>query len=218
MSLFDFEGIPGPAAKIYSLVIAQSPIMKDFYRGVTKEVSSRMSSGKLLDIGTGPGFIPLDIARISPDLEIKAIDISPAMVSVANKNARDAGLPGRVEFKFGSAQHIPFGDNHFDLIMSTLSFHHWASPEEGFKEIFRTLKPGGEAWIYEIRKDVPKEAKLQIQKSYGWFLTFIILYVVRLHSAVKLQRFQELHTLTELGFSRIEIEERGLTLKLRLLK
>ena len=218
MSFFKIEGIPGPGAKIYSLVVAQSPVMKDFYREVAKEVSSRVSSGKLLDIGTGPGYIPLDIARISPNLDVKAIDISPGMVSVANKNARDAGLTGRVEFKHGSAQHIPFSDNYFDLIMSTLSFHHWANPEASFKEIHRALKPGGEAWIYEIRQDVPKEAKVQLKKSYGWFLAFLILYVVRLHSAVKLQRFQELHTLSELGFSKVEIEDRGITLKLRLLK
>ncbi len=54
--------------------------MKDFYKQVAEEVTSKVSSGKILDIGTGPGYVPLEIARKSVNLEIQAIDISPAMV------------------------------------------------------------------------------------------------------------------------------------------
>ena len=75
MKLFRIEGIPNPGAKVYSIIVARSPVMKDFYREVTEEVSSKGSSGKILDIGTGPGRIPLEIARRSRNLEIEAIDI-----------------------------------------------------------------------------------------------------------------------------------------------
>ena len=75
MKLFRIEGIPNPVAKIYSITVPRSPIMKDFYRDLTEEVSSKASSGKILDIGTGPGRIPLEIARRSRNLEIEAIDI-----------------------------------------------------------------------------------------------------------------------------------------------
>jgi ubiquinone/menaquinone biosynthesis C-methylase UbiE len=218
MSFLNIEGIPGPAAKIYSTVVAKSLNINDFYRDVAREVTTKLSTGTILDIGTGPGYVPIDIARESSSLEVKAIDISPAMVAIASKNAQKAGLERRVQFKFGSAEKIPFEDKSFDLIISTLSFHHWAKPEKCFQEIYRALKPGGEAWIYEIRQDVPEEAKQQLRKSYGWFLTFLVLYVVRLHSSVRLQRFKELCTVCKDNFSKIETEEKGITMKLRMVK
>ncbi len=218
MKLLKIEGIPGPGAKIYSTVVAGSPIMQDFYREVTAEIASKVSSGKLLDIGTGPGYVPIEVARASQNAEIKAIDISSAMVMIARQKAEDAGLSQRVQFEYGSAEHIPYGDGYFDLIVSTLSFHHWANRRECLKEIHRVLKIGGEAWIYELRKDTTREAKKQLKDRYGRFLSFIVLYLVRLHSSVRLKEFQKIISLPQLSFSEMTIEDRGLALKLRLLK
>ena len=218
MKLFRFEGIPNPGAKVYSIVVARSPVMKDFYRQVAEEVSSKASSGKMLDIGTGPGNIPLEIARRSQNFEIKAVDISPAMVRIASKNAKDAELAGHVHFQYGSAESIPFGDGYFDLIISTLSFHHWAKPKECLKEIHRVLKNGGEAWIYDLRRELTKEARVQLRNRYGLFLSFLVLYFVRLHSSVRLQDVQEIISLSEIGFTEKIMEDRGIILKLRLLK
>ena len=215
MKLFRIEGIPNPGAKVYSIIVARSPVMKDFYREVAEEVCSKVSSGKILDIGTGPGYVPLEIARRSQNSEIKAIDISPAMVRIASKNAKDAELSGHVQFQYGSAESIPFEDGYFDLIISTLSFHHWAKPRECLNEIHRVLRNGSEAWIYDLRRDPTKEARAQLRNRYGWFLSFLILYVVRLHSSVTLQ---EVISLSETGFSKKGMEDRGIILKLRLVK
>ena len=218
MKLLKIEGIPGPGAKIYSTVVAGSPIMQDFYREVTGEIASKVSSGRILDIGTGPGYVPIEVARASQNVEIKAIDISSAMVMIARQNAEDAELSQRVQFECGSAEHIPYRDRYFDLVVSTLSFHHWANRIECLKEIHRVLKTGGEAWIYEIRKDTTREAKKQLKDRYGRFVSFIVLYSVRLHSAMSLQEFQNITSLPQLGFSQMTIEDKGLALKLRLLK
>src|SRR4030042_1228914 len=201
MKPLKIEGIPGPGAKIYSTVVAGSPIMQDFYREVTGEIASKVSSGRILDIGTGPGYVPIEVARASQNVEIKAIDISSAMVMIARQNAEDAELSQRVQFEYGSAEHIPYGDGYFDLIVSTLSFHHWANRIECLKEIHRVLKIGGEAWIYEIRKDTTREAKKQLKDRYGWFLSFIVLYLVRLHSSVRLKEFQKIVSLPQINFS-----------------
>jgi len=212
------EGIPGPGAKIYSTVVAGSPITQDFYREVTGEIASKVSSGKILDIGTGPGYVPIEVARAAQNVEVKAIDISSAMVMIARQKAEDAGLSQRVQFEYGSAEHIPYGDGYFDLLVSTLSFHHWANRTECLKEMHRVLKTGGEAWIYEIRKDTTKEAKKQLKDRYGRFVSFIVLYSVRLHSAMSLQEFEKIISLPRLGFSKMTIEDKGLALKLRLVK
>lgn len=218
MKLFKIEGIPNPEAKVYSKIVARSPFMKDFYREVAEEVSSKVSLEKILDIGTGPGYVPLEIARRSQNFEIKAVDISPAMVRIASKNAEDTGLSGRVQFQYGSAENIPFGNGYFDLIISTISFHHWARPKECLKEIHRVLKNSGEAWIYDLRRDPTKEARSQLRNRYGRFLSFLVLYFVRPHSSVRLRDFQDVISLSGIGFSENSIEDRGIILKLRLLK
>jgi ubiquinone/menaquinone biosynthesis C-methylase UbiE len=218
MKFLKIEGIPGPGAKIYSKFVAGSLITQDFYRDVAGEIASKVSSGRILDIGTGPGYIPIEVARASRNVQIKAIDISSAMVMIARRKAEDAGLSQRVQFEYGSAEHIPYEDGYFDLVVSTLSFHHWANRTECLKEMQRVLKIGGEAWIYEIRKDTTSEAKKQLKDRYGRFLSFIVLYSVRLHSAMSLQEFQKIISLPQLSFSKMTIEERGLALKLRLVK
>ena len=218
MKFLKIEGIPKPGAKVYSMIVARSPVMKDFYEQVAEEVSSKTSFGRILDIGTGPGYVPLEIARRSKSLTIKAIDISPAMVRIASQNAKDAGLSERVQFQYGSAASIPFGDGYFDLIISTLSFHHWAKPRECLKEINRVLRKSGEAWIYDLRRDATKEARAQLRSRYGWFLSFLILYFVRLHSSVTLQEVRELVSSSKIGFSKKGMEDRGIILKLRLVK
>ena len=107
MKFLKIEGIPKPWAKVYSTIVARSPIMQDFYREVTGEIASKVSSGKILDIGTGPGYVPIEVARTSQNVEIKAIDISSAMVMIARKNAKDAELSERVQFEYGSARIFP---------------------------------------------------------------------------------------------------------------
>jgi ubiquinone/menaquinone biosynthesis C-methylase UbiE len=218
VKLLKIEGIPGPGAKVYSTIVAGSLIMQDFYREVTGEIASKVPSGRILDIGTGPGYIPIEVARASQNVEVKAIDISSAMVVIARQKTEDAGLSQRVQFEYGSAEHIPYRNGYFDLVVSTLSFHHWANRIECLKEMHRVLKTGGEAWIYELRKDTTPEAKKQLKDKYGWFLSFIVLYLVRLHSSMELQEFEKITLLPQLGFSKMIIEDRGLALKLRLVK
>ena len=216
--LFKIEGIPKPGAIVYSAIVAKSPIMKDFYHMVAEEVLLKISSGRILDIGTGPGYLPLEIGQRSSGLEIKAIDISSTMVEIAKQNGQKMGLQERVEFLFGSAENIPFEEGHFDLIVSTGSFHHWAKPKECLKEIHRVLKNGGEAWIYDLRQDITKEAKLETRKRYGWLLSSLFLYIVRLHSSVRAQEVQELLSSPELNFSSKSVEDRGIILKQELKK
>ena len=218
MKLFKIESIPKPGAIVYSTIVARSPFARDFYREVAEEVCSKIPSGRVLDIGTGPGIVPLEIARKSQNLEIKAIDISPAMVDIASKNAKDSGLSDRVQFQYGSAKRIPYEDESFDLVVSTLSFHHWAKPIECLKEIHRVLNNHGEAWIYDITWDITNAARRQLKNRYGWFLSFLVLYFVRLHSSISSKQINEVLSSQEIGFSEKSVEARGIIVKLRLLK
>jgi ubiquinone/menaquinone biosynthesis C-methylase UbiE len=217
-SLFKIEGIPRPGAIVYSAIVAKSHIMKDFYYEVAEEVLSKISAGRILDIGTGPGYLPLEIGRKSQGLEIKAIDISAAMVEIARRNSQEMGLSGRVEFLLGSAENIPFEPGYFDLVVSTGSFHHWANPEKCLAEIHRVLKNGGEAWIYDPSRDVSKEVRIEIRNKYGWFLSSLFLGVVRLHSSVSAKGVEKLLSSLDVSFSSKNVVNRGVYIKQELKK
>jgi len=212
------ESIPYPGAWVYSFIARKSPPLRDLYREVADEVTSTIASGRILDVGTGPGYLPLEIAKRAPSLVITGVDLSPAMVKIASTNAKTRGFSDRVRFLRANASNLPFEDGYFDLVVSTLSLHHWSRPSECLKEIHRVLKADGEAWIYDARRDTTKEVNEQFRRRYGWFLAFLSLNLVRAHSSVRLKEIEAILSAPEVGFSRRIVVDKGLFLKLELVK
>jgi ubiquinone/menaquinone biosynthesis C-methylase UbiE len=127
------------------------------YRRIAADVVAEVAAGKLppdariLDVGTGPGMVPLKIAAAGPQLRIDAVDLSPEMIAQAQESAVHAGVQERITFAVADVAVLPFADDSFDLIVSSLSQHHWADPGAGMQEVSRVLRPGGQAWIYDFR-------------------------------------------------------------------
>ena len=75
------------------------------------------------------------------------------MIERAEANAshgRDPADPTQ-SFLVGDAASLPLPDRSFDLVISTLSMHHWADVPAGLAEIARVLRPGGRALIWDFR-------------------------------------------------------------------
>lgn len=200
----------------YSFFVGRSKIAGEIYREIAEEVISEISSGRILDVGTGPGFLPVLIAKKASEIEITGIDLSEGMVRLARKNAMKEGLSERIKFLKASALSMPFENGFFDFAVSTFSFHHWLKPQECLKEIFRVLKEGGEAWIYDIRKDISKEASTQFKRKYGFFF-YILLNLVKFHSSVTLKEVEKV-VYRDIGFAKKFVEDRGILIKIRLIK
>lgn len=103
---------------------------------------------RVLDVGTGPGRVPLELARRCPGLVIEGLDLSTEMIDHAR---RAAGSDSPVRFAVGDVGDLPYEDASFDLIVSTMSQHHWADPGAGMRELRRVLRPGCQVWIYDFR-------------------------------------------------------------------
>jgi methylase of polypeptide subunit release factors len=88
---FHVEGIGWPCSSFYS-VISRGRLINDIHESVTQEVCDEMSKGKILDIGTGPGRLPVKIALRNPDLDVYGVDLSDAMIKIAEENAIKAGI------------------------------------------------------------------------------------------------------------------------------
>ena len=137
-----------PSAGTYDALVAS--VLEGFYARVTGEVAAAYPGGKVLEIGSGPGRLAVRLAREAPGITLTGVDISEAMVERAARRAAGAGLSERVRFEVGDVGALPLSDEDFDAVVSTLSLHHWPEPAHGLAEIHRVLKPGGEAWIYDL--------------------------------------------------------------------
>ena len=83
------------------------------------------------------------------------LDLDPTMIERARANAEPAvAADRRPDFVAGGVAALPFPDDSFDLVVSTLSMHHWADATAGQAEIGRVLRPGGRALVWDIRPGV----------------------------------------------------------------
>src|SRR5215208_2503537 len=137
-----------PSAAMYDALVAS--VLEGFYARAASEVAAAHPGGKVLEVGSGPGRLAVQLAREAPDTTLTGVDISDAMVERAARRAAEAGLAERVRFEVGDVSALPFADQEFDGVVSTLSLHHWPVPLKGLAEIHRVLKPGGEARIYDL--------------------------------------------------------------------
>jgi ubiquinone/menaquinone biosynthesis C-methylase UbiE len=108
-------------------------------------------SSRILDAGTGPGRLPQAIATALPHVTVDGVDLAPDMIEYARREATAAGLADRITFTVGDVAHLPYPDMTFDLIVSSLSQHHWVDVEDALRDLHRVLRPGGRLWIYDAR-------------------------------------------------------------------
>jgi ubiquinone/menaquinone biosynthesis C-methylase UbiE len=131
--------------------------MQEEYRRLAAEVAGVIQAGEVLEIGPGPGFIAIEIARLLPDVHIIGLDLSETMIEIATGNAQEHGVSERAEFRAGDASKMPFEEASFDFVISSGSLHHWKEPERIFREVHRVLKPGCQALISDLRSDAPQD-------------------------------------------------------------
>jgi ubiquinone/menaquinone biosynthesis C-methylase UbiE len=117
-------------------------------------IESGIKNGTVLEIGPGPGYLGLEWLASTTGTNLKGLDISPDMIRVAERNAREYGLADRVEYVQSSGSRMPFKDETFDAVFTNGSLHEWSEPVETLQEIWRVLKRGGRIFISDLRRDM----------------------------------------------------------------
>ena len=99
---------------------------------------------RVLDIGCGTGTLALMLKAAEPEAEVVGLDADPEILVRARSKASDAGV--EIEFDEALSTELPYEDGSFDLVLSTLFFHHLAGADtrRTAGEIARVLRPGGE--------------------------------------------------------------------------
>ena len=145
-----YEAIPFPFTYVYYFAAKRR---RKCYERLATEVVSKIESGRVLDIGTGPGFLPVEISKKAPNIEVIGIDVSESMIRIARKYVRKQIKADKVSFQVMSAYSLDFPDRYFDLVISTGVLHHLKDLLTAFNETYRVLKQGGEGWMYELITD-----------------------------------------------------------------
>jgi len=149
--------------------ISSLPQMALMRKMVLNRALNLCSLGHALDLGCGPGYLVAELARSSADLFVTGIDLSEQALIEARQRTVLASINDRVDLRYGDAVEVPLPDNTIDLVVSTLSLHHWNSPVDVFNEIKRVLRPGGSFVIFDLRRDMSTPFWLLI-----WFVSNVV--------------------------------------------
>lgn len=163
------EGLEDPPVAAAFNRIAAWPQMRLLRWYVVRRILRLARQGQGVDIGCGPGHLVFELAQRAPELNLTGIDLSEQLLSQAEQVAAQRNFDHRVQFKKGDAQHLPFEDASLDLVITTLSLHHWHQPVAVFDEIARVLRPGGAFLIFDLRRDMAAPFYLLL-----WFATHLV--------------------------------------------
>ena len=196
-------------------------VVESFYQKIADEILSDFKAGLVLDLGTGPGYLPIEIAKRSPKIKIIGIDLSEKLIHIARVNAAAAGLSSQLSFEIGNAARLRFQEASFDMVISTGMLHSLKDPVKVFREIHRLLKKDATAWIL----DPASVASLINRKEWWASLSFRDRFFLRLFKALGLHRPIKPYTRNQItpmiraaGFQRFAIDETAEEIKIVLEK
>jgi ubiquinone/menaquinone biosynthesis C-methylase UbiE len=213
-----YRGLPmeGPIARWYAKNTARDT---RGYRKTARALAERLAPGSAaLEVAPGPGYLAIELAKLG-SYPIIGLDISHSFVRIATENARRAGVA--IDFRHGDAAHLPFPAESFDLVFCRAAFKNFADPVGALDEFHRVLRPGGQASIFDLRKDASLDAidrevrgmRLSPLNAFLTRWTFRLMLLRTAHSREALAAM-----VARSHFGRGEIFEDGIELELRLTK
>ncbi len=106
----------------------------------------------VLDVACGPGLVACEFARFAQ--HVTGIDITPKMIEEAQKRQQALSL-NNIDWRQGSALPLPYPDNHFSMVITRYSFHHFINPRALLDEMIRVCQPKGTLLIADVALPTP---------------------------------------------------------------
>jgi len=144
-----------PALRFRALTALFDPVVRltlrerEFKNRLLNQADPR-SGQRILDLGSGTGTLAILVKERVPEAEVVGLDADPEILDRARAKAAEAEV--EVEFDRALSTELPYADESFDLVLSTLFFHHLTSADKRrtVPEIARVLRPGGELHVADM--------------------------------------------------------------------
>lgn len=137
----------------YSRFMA-SPPMRSVRAFLARYAVAGSPPWRILDVGCGPGGFPLELADYAPHAAVVGVDLSRSMLATAGAHAASSRHEPRVHFAQTRGEVLPFADNTFDLVVSTLALHHLQDPVAALAELRRVAQPSARIVVFDTRRDI----------------------------------------------------------------
>ena len=206
----------GAVAKWYASLTRKS---LDDFQALARRISEQIPpQSSVLEVAPGPGYFAIELAKLG-NYRIKGLDISETFVEIARANAQQANL--EIDFRRGNASAMPFREAKFDFLLCRAAFKNFSDPQGALDEMYRVLKPGGQALIIDLRRDASVESINQAvnEMSVGavnGIITKMTFRFMLLKRAYTKRQFEELISKTK--FLNPEIRENLIGLEILLSK
>ena len=188
-----------------------------FTRTAQLVASQARPGSEILEVAPGPGYLAIELAK--RNYRVTTLDISRSFVRIARDNAAQARLA--IDVRHGDAAAMPFGEATFDVAVCVAAFKNFSDPIGALREIHRVLRPGGQASIFDLRKDATTaEIKDEVRRMHlsawnslltRWTFNFVLLK--RAYAREQLERMA-----SRSPFSRWDVAVEGICVELRLIK
>ena len=152
----------------------------------------------VVDLGSGGGLdVFLAARKVGPTGRAIGIDMTPAMLDLARKNAEKSGL-ANVEFHQSTIDDLPLPDASVDCVISNCVINLAPDKAAVFREIARVLKPGGRLAVSDIalKRELPPELGDDLMA-----------YVGCIAGAIPIEEYRR--GLVEAGFAHVEVIDSG---------
>ncbi|MGH2981987.1 MAG: class I SAM-dependent methyltransferase [Solirubrobacterales bacterium] len=134
---------------LFDPVVALTARERGFKRRVLEK--ARLHPGEqVLDLGCGTGTLAIGAKKVQPPASVVGLDADPAQLDRARAKAARAGA--EVSFDEGFSTELPYADGRFEVVLSTLFFHHLRDDDKRrtLSEVLRVLKPGGRLVLGDV--------------------------------------------------------------------
>jgi ubiquinone/menaquinone biosynthesis C-methylase UbiE len=117
-------------------------------------VEKQNKTGKFLEIGSGPGYQTVQVAKRITDSRITVLEPSSDMIKVATSYSLSHNVNDRITFVEGVVEDDTLIQSlgKFDLIYSTFSLHHWKEPVRAINNLYKALKEDGVLLVYDLER------------------------------------------------------------------
>jgi ubiquinone/menaquinone biosynthesis C-methylase UbiE len=164
----------------------------------------RTSETRFLDLGTGPGHIPILLAQEDQDVHVVGVDAAETMLVLARKKVAAAELTERIELQNADVKALPMADASFDAVFSNTILHHIPEPIEFLREAWRVC--GSTIFIRDLFRPETEDLAWQLVDLHGKGATDWQrrLFYDSLHAALTLDEARD--TVAAAGMSRASVE------------